>query len=58
MEQPHQGELNWRLSAHPLTLMFFLGFRIGNNILYIEPTFGPWYRMSELIETFNEQAVY
>jgi hypothetical protein len=26
---PQQGDLNWRLSAHPITLLFFLGFRIG-----------------------------
>lgn len=24
-----QGELNWRLSAHPITLLVFLGIRIG-----------------------------
>ena len=29
MDHPQQGELNWRLSAHPITLLVFLGFRIG-----------------------------
>lgn len=29
MDQAQSGELNWRLSAHPITLLFFLGFRIG-----------------------------
>lgn len=24
-----QGDLNWRLSAHPITLLVFLGIRIG-----------------------------
>lgn len=28
---PSQGDLNWRLSAHPITLLFFLGFRIGKS---------------------------
>ncbi|KAF7198431.1 Golgi apparatus membrane protein TVP23 [Pseudocercospora fuligena] len=26
--QNEQGQLNWRLSAHPITLLTFLGFRI------------------------------
>lgn len=26
---PQQGELNWRLSSHPITLLSFLAFRIG-----------------------------
>jgi len=25
---PRQGDLSWRLSSHPITLLFFLGFRI------------------------------
>lgn len=29
MEQAQQGDLNWRLSAHPITLLVFLGIRIG-----------------------------
>ncbi|CAK43951.1 Golgi apparatus membrane protein tvp23 [Aspergillus awamori] len=33
--QPQQGELNWRLSAHPITLLFFLGFRIGALLMYL-----------------------
>ncbi|KAH8702042.1 hypothetical protein BGW36DRAFT_372091 [Talaromyces proteolyticus] len=35
MEQPQQGDLNWRLSAHPITLLFFLGFRIGSLLMYL-----------------------
>lgn len=27
------GALNWRLSAHPITLLCYLGFRIGMPIL-------------------------
>lgn len=27
--QGGQGDLNWRLSAHPITLLVFLGIRIG-----------------------------
>ncbi|KAK5084267.1 Golgi apparatus membrane protein tvp23 [Lithohypha guttulata] len=29
------GALNWRLSAHPITLLCFLGFRIGSLLLYL-----------------------
>ena len=29
MDQANQGDLNWRLSAHPITLLVFLGIRIG-----------------------------
>ena len=30
------GSLNWRLSAHPITLLTYLGFRIGRApFLYI-----------------------
>ncbi|PGH20717.1 golgi apparatus membrane protein tvp23 [Polytolypa hystricis UAMH7299] len=35
MEQPRSGELNWRLSAHPVTLLFFLGFRLGSLLMYL-----------------------
>ncbi|OJJ49289.1 hypothetical protein ASPZODRAFT_164819 [Penicilliopsis zonata CBS 506.65] len=36
MDQQHQaGDLNWRLSAHPITLLFFLGFRIGALLMYL-----------------------
>ncbi|KAJ5505489.1 hypothetical protein N7453_004446 [Penicillium expansum] len=28
--QGGQGDLNWRLSAHPITLLVFLGIRIGS----------------------------
>ncbi|KAB8236209.1 Golgi apparatus membrane protein tvp23 [Aspergillus alliaceus] len=33
--QPQQGDLNWRLSAHPITLLCFLGFRIGALLMYL-----------------------
>ena len=33
--QPQQGDLNWRLSAHPITLICFLGFRIGALLMYL-----------------------
>lgn len=28
MDNPEPGSLSWRLSSHPITLLFFLGFRI------------------------------
>ncbi|KAL2860844.1 DUF846 domain-containing protein [Aspergillus lucknowensis] len=34
-QQPQQGDLNWRLSAHPITLLVFLGFRIGALLMYL-----------------------
>ncbi|KAL4881624.1 hypothetical protein BJY04DRAFT_188473 [Aspergillus karnatakaensis] len=33
--QPQQGDLNWRLSAHPITLLVFLGFRLGALLMYL-----------------------
>ncbi|OJJ82033.1 DUF846 domain-containing protein [Aspergillus glaucus CBS 516.65] len=33
--QPQQGDLNWRLSAHPITLICFLVFRIGALLMYL-----------------------
>ncbi|KAL4973706.1 hypothetical protein BDW66DRAFT_141661 [Aspergillus desertorum] len=33
--QPKQGDLNWRLSAHPITLLTFLGFRLGALLMYL-----------------------
>ncbi|KXT12100.1 hypothetical protein AC579_7965 [Pseudocercospora musae] len=30
-----QGQLNWRLSAHPITLLTFLGFRISSLLVYL-----------------------
>ncbi|KAL5340784.1 hypothetical protein BJX70DRAFT_387129 [Aspergillus crustosus] len=32
---PQQGDLNWRLSAHPITLLIFLGFRLGALLMYL-----------------------
>ncbi|KAL4865722.1 hypothetical protein BDV12DRAFT_174231 [Aspergillus spectabilis] len=33
--QPQQGDLNWRLSAHPITLLIFIGFRLGALLMYL-----------------------
>ncbi|KAJ6171288.1 hypothetical protein N7470_000355 [Penicillium chermesinum] len=33
--QGGQGDLNWRLSAHPITLLVFLGIRIGALLMYL-----------------------
>lgn len=30
-----QGDLNWRLSAHPFTLLTFLTFRLGALLMYL-----------------------
>ncbi|KAF4943338.1 hypothetical protein FGADI_13488 [Fusarium gaditjirri] len=32
--QPALGSLSWRLSAHPITLLTFLGFRISSVLIY------------------------
>ncbi|KAI1023111.1 hypothetical protein LB503_000765 [Fusarium chuoi] len=32
--QPAPGSLSWRLSAHPITLLTFLGFRISSVLIY------------------------
>ncbi|KAF4952074.1 hypothetical protein FSARC_12739 [Fusarium sarcochroum] len=32
--QPAPGSLSWRLSAHPITLLTFLGFRISSVLVY------------------------
>lgn len=32
--QPAQGSLSWRLSAHPITLLTFLAFRIGEFFFF------------------------
>ncbi|KAL8652862.1 MAG: hypothetical protein Q9210_002443 [Variospora velana] len=33
--QPRAGDLSWRLSSHPITLVFFLGFRISSLFIYL-----------------------
>ncbi|GAB1216819.1 golgi apparatus membrane protein tvp23 [Aspergillus terreus] len=33
--QPRQGDLNWRLSAHPITLLCFLGIRLSALLMYL-----------------------
>ncbi|KAG7005925.1 hypothetical protein G7Y79_00017g043070 [Physcia stellaris] len=38
MEQqstPRPGELSWRLSSHPITLLCFLGFRVSSLLVYL-----------------------
>ncbi|KFY02745.1 hypothetical protein O988_01937 [Pseudogymnoascus sp. VKM F-3808] len=37
MEAPNNqpGQLSWRLSAHPITLLWFLGFRISSLLVYL-----------------------
>ncbi|KAF2100143.1 DUF846-domain-containing protein [Rhizodiscina lignyota] len=35
MEEARTGELNWRLSAHPITLITFLSFRIASLVFYL-----------------------
>jgi len=35
MENPNPGTLNWRLSAHPITLITFLSFRISSLLVYL-----------------------
>lgn len=32
--QSRPGDLSWRLSSHPITLLFFLGFRISSLFTY------------------------
>ncbi|KAA6416248.1 MAG: golgi apparatus membrane tvp23 [Lasallia pustulata] len=33
--QPRQGDLSWRLSSHPITLLCFLAFRISSLLVYL-----------------------
>ncbi|KAL8946035.1 MAG: hypothetical protein Q9222_007517 [Ikaeria aurantiellina] len=33
--QARAGDLSWRLSSHPITLLFFLGFRISSLFIYL-----------------------
>ncbi|TVY84997.1 Golgi apparatus membrane protein TVP23 [Lachnellula suecica] len=36
MEQPQpEGSLSWRLSSHPITLLWFLAFRISSLLIYL-----------------------
>jgi len=37
MEQPQaqSGALSWRLSSHPITLLWFLGFRVSSLVVYL-----------------------
>jgi len=34
-QEPQEGQLSWRLSSHPITLLCFLGFRISSLLVYI-----------------------
>jgi len=40
MPEAQQGDLSWRLSSHPITLLCFLGFRISSLLVYI---LGLWF---------------
>ncbi|MCJ1306550.1 Golgi apparatus membrane protein tvp23 [Agyrium rufum] len=33
--EPQQGDLHWRLSSHPVTLITFLAFRISSLLIYL-----------------------
>ncbi|ORY57552.1 uncharacterized protein BCR38DRAFT_354207 [Pseudomassariella vexata] len=33
--QPTPGSLSWRLSSHPITLLFFLAFRVSSLLVYL-----------------------
>ncbi|MCJ1374770.1 Golgi apparatus membrane protein tvp23 [Loxospora ochrophaea] len=35
MEEARPGDLSWRLSSHPITLLCFLGFRISSLLVYL-----------------------
>ncbi|KAF2234973.1 DUF846-domain-containing protein [Viridothelium virens] len=35
LDNPAPGSLTWRLSSHPITLIFFLGFRISSLLVYL-----------------------
>ncbi|KAL9077775.1 MAG: hypothetical protein Q9161_000147 [Pseudevernia consocians] len=48
-EQPKQGDLHWRLSSHPITLLFFLAFRISSLLIYL---FGLWLFTSSFVLVF------
>ncbi|CAF9910457.1 Golgi apparatus membrane protein tvp23 [Imshaugia aleurites] len=48
-QQPKQGDLHWRLSSHPITLLFFLGFRISSLLIYL---FGLWLFTSSFVLVF------
>ncbi|MCJ1361250.1 Golgi apparatus membrane protein tvp23 [Acarospora aff. strigata] len=34
-QQTRPGDLSWRLSSHPITLLCFLGFRISSVLVYL-----------------------
>lgn len=38
---PQAGDLSWKLSSHPITLLWFLGLRIGRHTIYICDSSGP-----------------
>ncbi|KAL1305673.1 hypothetical protein AAFC00_007266 [Neodothiora populina] len=35
MESQQPGQLSWKLSSHPITLLCFLGFRISSLLVYL-----------------------
>nr|OQO28450.1 hypothetical protein B0A51_02999 [Rachicladosporium sp. CCFEE 5018] len=46
IENPTPGTLNWRLSAHPITLVTFLAFRAGSLLSYI---LGLWFTKNSIL---------
>ncbi|KAF6225329.1 hypothetical protein HO133_004321 [Letharia lupina] len=48
-QQSKQGDLHWRLSSHPITLLFFLGFRMSSLLIYL---FGLWFFTSSFVLVF------
>lgn len=48
-QQPKQGDLHWRLSSHPITLLFFLSFRTSSLLIYL---FGLWFLTSSFVLVF------
>jgi len=34
-QEPQDGQLSWRLSSHPITLLCFLGFRLSSLLIYL-----------------------
>jgi len=44
--QPRDGDLSWKLSSHPITLVTFLGFRIASLLVYI---LGLWFTQNFIL---------
>ncbi|MCJ1291367.1 Golgi apparatus membrane protein tvp23 [Xylographa carneopallida] len=46
-QQPRQGDLSWRLSSHPVTLLCFLGFRICTACAPVSLSIAPQERFAK-----------